>query len=140
MGKRIALKDYVEIDGKDLSNFFSAIGFSSSDTQEDVSGFNANGTSEFLSGARTQQLTGTIFGAYGAGETWDALWHLHRDRSVFTVKWRPDGSQAVSATNPQVVGNAIIPDWAPGATRGSADSFPVTFVAADAAGFTYVES
>ena len=138
MSKRIALKDYVEIDGIDLSNFFSQIGFSSEHSQEDVSGFNASGNDEFLAGKTTQSITGTIFGAYGAAETWDILWPLHRDRTVFTFKWRPDGSEPVSATNPQVEGNGQLLSWASNATRGSVDSFPITISPADATGFDYV--
>jgi len=140
MSKRIALKDYVEVDGVDLSDFFSQIGFSSQQSQEDVSGFNASGNDEFLAGKTTQSVTGQVFGAYGSGETWDILWPLHKNRTIFTFKWRPDSSQPVSSTNPQLEGNAQLLSWAPGATRGSVDSFPVTFSPADAAGFDYVET
>lgn len=140
MSKRIALTDFVEIDGNDLSTFFSQFGFQSDHEQVDVSGFSVSGRDEFLAGKTTQNLTGTVFGAYGAGETWDVLYRLHRDKTVFTVKWRPDQNQAVSATNPQVEGNAQLLSWAGGATRGSVDSFPVTFSPADELGFDYVES
>lgn len=140
MSKRIALKDYVEVDGVDLSDFFSQIGFSSEHEQVDVSGFNANGTDEFLAGKTTQSVTGQVFGAYGDGETWDILWPLHKNRTVFTFKWRPDGSTAVGPNNPELSGNAQLLSWAPGATRGDVDSFPVTFSPADADGFDYVET
>lgn len=140
MSKRIALKDYIEIDGHDLSTFFSQFGFSSQHAQEDVSGFSSSGNDEFLAGKTTQALTGQVFGAYAANETWDILWPLHKNKTVFAVKWRTDSSLPVSATNPQLEGNAQILDWAPGATRGSVDSFPVTLVAGDAAGFDYVET
>lgn len=140
MSKRIALKDFIEVDGVDLSNFFSQIGFSSDHEQVDVSGFSVSGNDEFLAGKTTQSITGQVFGAYGTGETWDVLWPLHRDKTVFTIKWRPDASQPIGPENPQVEGNAQLLSWAGGATRGSVDSFPVTFAAADAAGFDYFES
>ncbi len=140
MSKRIALKDYIEVDGVDLSDFFSQIGFDSVHNKVDVSGFNASGNDEFLAGNTTQGITGTVFGSYGAGEVWDVLWPLHKNRTVFTFKWRPDASNPVSATNPQLEGNAQINEWHAGATRGSAESFPVTFDPADAAGFDYVET
>lgn len=140
VGKRIALKDYVEIDGVDMSDLFSEFGFSSEHAQVDVSGFNPTGADEFLAGNTTQSVTGTVFGSYAAGETWDILWPLHRDKTVFTIKWRADQSLPVSATNPTLEGNAQLLTWAPGATRGSVDSFAVTFSSADATGFTYVES
>lgn len=140
MGKRIALTDFIEVDGVDLSDFFSEIGFSSEHEQVDVSGFSASGRDEFLAGKTTQNVTGTIFGAYGAGETWAVLYALHRDKTVFTFKWRPDQNAGVSSTNPQVEGNAQLLTWAAGATRGSVDSFPVTFSPADQDGFDYTET
>jgi hypothetical protein len=138
MSKRIALKDFVEVDGHDLSNFFSQIGFSSEHAQEDVSGFSTTGNDEFLAGKTAQSVSGQVFGAYDAAESWDVMWPLHKNKTVFTLKWRPDSSLPVSATNPEVQGNAQLLSWAPGATRGSVDSFPVTFTAADATGFDYV--
>lgn len=138
MSKRIALKDFISVDGVTLSNFFSQIGFSSEHAQEDVSGFSESGNDEFLAGKTTQSVTGTVFGAYGAAETWDILWPLHRDKTVFAFVWRPDSSLPVSATNPEVRGNAQLLSWSAGATRGDVESFPVTFSAADADGFDYV--
>jgi hypothetical protein len=140
VGKRIALKDYIEIDHIDLSDFFSQIGFSSENEQVDVSGFNSTGVDEFLAGKNTASVSGTVFGAYGANETWAVLWPLHRDRTVFPIKWRVDSSAGVSATNPELRGNAQILSWSPGATRGSPDSFPVTFTPADSTGFYYSET
>lgn len=140
MTKRIALKDYVEVDGHDVSDFFSQIGFTSEHEQVDVSGFNPTGVDEFLAGKTTQSITGTVFGAYGALESWDILWPIHKNRDIVTFKWRPDSSLPVSATNPQVQGNVQLLSWQGGATRGSVDSFPVTFSPADSAGLDYVMS
>jgi len=138
MSKRIALKDYIECDGHDVSNFFSQIGFSSEHEKVDVSGFSQSGNDEFLAGKTTQSVTGQVFGAYGAGESWDVLYRLHRDRTVFAFKWRPDSSAAISATNPELQGNAQILSWQGGATRGEVESFPVEIAPADEDGFAYV--
>ena len=138
MSKRIALKDYIECDGHDLSPFFRSIGFSSEHAKVDASGFNATGTDEFLAGNTTQGITGEVFGAYGASESWDILYRLHRDRTVFAIKWRPDSSAAVSATNPQLEGNVQLLSWQGGANRGEVEAFPVEFTPADSTGLAYV--
>lgn len=138
MSKRIALKDKIEVDGHDLSNFFRNIGFSSEHAKEDVSGFSTSGNDEFLAGKTTQSISGEVFGAYGVNETWDILWALHRDKTVFPFAWRPDSSAGISATNPSLQGNAQLLTWAGGATRGEVEAFPVEFSAADEDGFDYV--
>jgi hypothetical protein len=137
MSKRIALKDFIEVDHVDLSGFFRQIGFSSEHSQEDVSGFNATGTDEFLAGRTTQQVTGEVFGSYGSNEVHQVLYPLHRDKSTFYFRWRPDQSAVVSATNPELRGNAQLLTYSPGATRGEVDAFAVTFTAADETGFKF---
>jgi hypothetical protein len=137
MSKRIALKDFIEVDGHDLSNFARSVSFSSEHEQVDVSGFNALGTDEFLAGKTTQSVTVEFFGSYGSGEVHDVLYHLHRDRTVFTFKWRPDQSSGFGSTNPQLSGNVQCLSYGPGATRGDADAFSVTFTAADSSGLTF---
>jgi hypothetical protein len=137
-GKRIALKDYIEVDGVDLSDLFSQIGFSSVHDKVDVSGFNSAGSDEFLAGKTTQSVTGQVFGSMAALETWDILYPIHRDRSIVTFKWRPDSSLPVSATNASLEGNVQLLTWNAGATRGDVESFPVEFSPADATGLVYV--
>jgi hypothetical protein len=138
MGKRIALKDYIEVDGHDVSTFFRSIGFTSEHAKLDVSGFSSSGNDEFLAGNTTQSVTGEAFGAYGAGESWDVLYRIHRDRSIVAFKWRPDSSLPVSATNPQLEGNVQLLSWQGGANRGEVEAFPVEFSPADSDGLTYV--
>jgi hypothetical protein len=138
MPKRIALKDFVEIDTTDLSDFCRQVQFSSEHDQVDVSGFNANGTNEYLSGPTTQSVTCEFFGSYGTGEVHQTLWPIHRDRTTVAFKWRPDQTNPIAADNPQLEGNAQIYTYGPGGTRGDADTFQVTFQAADADGFDFV--
>lgn len=140
MSKRIALSDFVEVDGHDISDLCSAVQLHSDDEQVDVSGFNAAGSDEFLQGKRTQSVDLTIFGSYGAGEAHDVLYHIYRDRATVTFKWRPDQNNPVSDTNPQLEGNVKLLSYGPGATRGQADSFQISLPAADAAGLVFVES
>ena len=47
--KRVALYDYIAVDGVALSSFARSVQFSSTDEQVDVSGFNATGVDEFPS-------------------------------------------------------------------------------------------
>lgn len=137
MAKRIALKDFISIDGHDLSNFCRSVEFSSEHEQVDVSGFNATGANESLAGQTVQTVTLEMFGSYGAGEVHDVLYDIHRDRTVVEFLWRPDQTQPVSATNPQLGGNVQILTYGPGATRGEVDAFSVTLSAADAAGLVF---
>ena len=137
MPKRIALKDSVMVDAVDLSNFCRDVRFSSEHERVDVSGFNPLGTNEYLAGATEQSLTCEFYGAYGTGEVHATLYPIHKNRTICAIKWRPDSSTAVSATNPELRGNVQLLTYGPGATRGSEDTFEATFTAADAAGLTY---
>lgn len=137
MPKRIALKDLVEVDGQDLSGFCRQVGYSSEHAQEDVSGFSETGSDEFLAGRTTQSFTAEFFGSYGTNEVHQTLYPIHRDKSVVPIKWRPDKTADVSATNPELRGNAQILTYPPGATRGSVEAFSVTFSAADADGLVF---
>lgn len=137
MAKRIALKDFIEVDNVDLSNFARSVSFSSEHAREDVSGFNATGADEFLAGRTTHEVTVEFFGSYGSGEVHQTLYPLHRDKSIFDFAWRPDQTAGVSSTNPELRGSVQALTYSPGATRGDVDAFSVTFSAADEDGLTF---
>jgi len=140
MAKRIALKDKIEVDNVDLSTFARSVSFSSEHAQVDVSGFNATGANEFLAGQTTQSVTVEFFGSYGSGEVHHTVYPLHRDRTIFTFKWRPDQTAGVSASNPELSGLVQALTYAPGATRGDAETFSVTFSAADETGLVFSDT
>lgn len=140
MSKRIALKDFVEVDHVDLSDFAHSVKFTSTHAQEDVSGFNASGRDEYLAGRTTQSITVSFFGSYGTNEVHQVLYPLHRDKSIFTFKWRPDQVAGVGATNPELRGNVQALDYSPGADRGAVDTFDVTFTCADSTGLVFYET
>jgi len=140
MPKRIALKDSVEVDSVDLSNFCRSVEFSSEHERVDVSGFNSTGSSEFLAGQTTQSVTCEFYGSYGTGEVHATLYPIHAARDIVAFAWRPDQTTAVSATNPSLEGNVQILTYSPSATRGDAETFSVEFTAADPAGLAYVTS
>lgn len=137
MPKRIALKDSVMVDTTDLSDFARQVQFQSDHAQIDVSGFNAGGTNEYLAGATTQTVTVEFFGSYGAGEVHQTLYPIHQNRTVVVFAWRPDQTNPVSATNPELRGNVQVYSYGPGAARGAEDVFQVVFQTADSAGLTF---
>src|ERR1700750_28412 len=113
MPKRIALKDYVSVDSTDLSNFARSVEFSSEHELIAVSGVSATGANEFLAGQTNQTVTVEFFGSYGAGEVHETLYPAHAARDIVPFEWRPDQTNPVSATNPQLTGNVQILTYAP---------------------------
>ena len=137
MPKRIALKDSVEVDSVDLSNFARSVRLTSEHSREDVSGFSSTGANEYLAGPTDQSVEVEFFGAYGAGEVHATLYPIHQSRDVVAFQWRPDQTTAVGATNPELRGNVQIYTYSPGGTRGDVDTFTVTFNAADEDGLQF---
>jgi hypothetical protein len=138
VSKRIALKDFIEVDAVDLSEFAHSVDFESTHARVDVSGFNLTGANEWLAGTTDQKMTIGFYGSYGTTEVHATLYPAHVSRAIVTLKWRPDASAAVSATNPQLEGNVQIYTYGPKAKRGDVEQFDVEFSAADAAGLVFV--
>lgn len=135
MSKRIALTDYIEIDGTDLSNYARQVGWSSEHAEVDVSGFNVGGTDETLAGSTKQAFTVEF---YDSKEVRNVVYHLHKNRDIFPIVWRTDGANVVSDDNPELQGNVQALQYAPTANRGDTPTFSVTFSAADSDGLYYV--
>lgn len=131
VSKRIALKDYIELDGVDLSEFVHRVGFTSTDERVDVSGFNSTGASEFLTGTRVREVTMDIWMGRGTNEPHQVLYRLHKDRLPFDLVWRSDGSSNVGAANPELRGEVLLPEWNEGAGRGEAETMSLTFIQSD---------
>jgi hypothetical protein len=138
MSKRIALKDSIEVDSVDLSNFARSVTLSSEHDRVDVSGFNPTGANEFLAGQTTQSVTVEFYGSYGTGEVHQTLYPIHKDREIVDFAWRPDQTAAVGPTNPSLEGKVQVLTYSPAATRGDAEAFSVEFTAADENGLAYV--
>ncbi len=137
MAKSTALKDRVLIDNVDLSTFAHGVTPASEHERVDVSGFNATGADEFLAGRTEQSVDVDFWIGYAAGESFQVLWNLHTNRTVFDFKWRPDQTLAVSATNPELRGSVQILTFSPAAARGEARDMTATFTAASSAGLQY---
>ncbi len=129
MAKIVALHDYIEIDGQDVSNLFSQFSLDSTDSDVDVSGFSESGTDETLSGTRSEGFTGQAF--YGE-ELAALLWPLHEDREVFRVLWQPNGLVDSSAI--PYYAECQLRNFNPSNTRGSASTMPINFKVADPVG------
>ena len=129
--KIVALHDYVEIDGTDVSNSFSQFGLTSDDSTVDVSGFSQTGTDETLSGTRAEGFSGQ---AFYSDDLADLLWPIHYDRSVVKVLWKPNG--LVDSTAQEYYANCQLRNFDPTNTSASASTMPVSFVVADANGVT----
>jgi hypothetical protein len=135
MAKRIALKDSISVDGQDLSNLSRAWSFTSEHEQVDMSGFNATGFSEFLAGPTTQQVTIEFYGSYGSSEVHETIYPIHKDRDTVALAITVDGLS--DSPGPTLSGNVQVNTYNPGATRGEAETFEVTFAAADEDGLTF---
>jgi len=141
MPKGTALKDFVEVDGEDLSNMARAVVFASEHERIDVSGFSASAFNEYVAGTTEQTLTVTFYGAWAATETYAILWPLHKGRDVFVIRWRPDQTAAVGPGNPELSANVqLLTFGAPNRTRGEAETFDATFTCADDVGFDFSET
>jgi hypothetical protein len=140
MAKRIALKDYVGLDGHDISNFVRAVSFSSEHQRIDVSGFSSTGADEFLAGNTVQSVTLEVYGSYGTNEIHDIAYPIHYARAIVDFAWRPDQTAGVSAANPELGGNVQVLTYNPGATRGEAETFNLELTAADANGLVFSDT
>ena len=138
MAKSTALKDSVVVDNVDLSTFAHGVTPASEHEKIDVSGFNATGADEFLAGKTEQSLDIDFWIGYGSNESFQVLWPLHRDRTVFDFAWRPDQTLPISATNPSLEGSVQLLTFSPAAARGEARTGTFTFTAADEDGLSYV--
>lgn len=124
--KDIALHDSIVIDGTDASNAFRSFGFAGEDSDVDVSGFSESGNDESLSGTRAQSFEGE---AFYTPESYELLWPLFKNRTIFEVQWTPDG--LVDPTRETYYGNCQLRAFNPNATRGDVRVMTCTFKAAD---------
>jgi hypothetical protein len=127
--KLIARHDKILIDDVDVSNSFSEFGYTSEHSEEDVSGFSASGVDETLPGSTAQSFTGT---AFYTEELALIIEPLHRNRTVCTISWQPNG--LVDATREIYYGECTINQFGPANTRGSVSTMPFAARPADANG------
>jgi|SRR6185369_14057268 len=109
-----------------MSNAFDTFGFTSDDSDVDVSGFSVSGVDETLSGTRAEGFTGDVF---ITAESEAILWPLHRDRTIFNVSWQPDG--LIDSSRTTYHAQCQLRTFDPSATRGQPYKTTATFKVAD---------
>lgn len=133
MAKRIALTDYIALDGVDISNLVRALTFNSEDEEVDVSGFNPTGASEHLAGTRVRSIDLECYVSRGANEIHQIVFPIHDSRATCTFVWRASQPDAVSATNEELRGLVKILTYSEGGTRGEAETTTIHLSEASAA-------
>jgi hypothetical protein len=127
--KLIARHDKILIDGVDVSNSFRQFGYSSEHSEEDVSGFSVSGNDEVLPGRTAQGFSGEAFYTEELGAIVEPL---HRNRTVCTISWQPNG--LIDASRETYSGECTINTFGPANTRGSVSTMPFAARAADEIG------
>ena len=138
MAKRIALKDHISVDAVDLSQFARCVEFSSEHERVDVSGFHRHGRERVPRRPnRAVRHHRVLRRLRSHRDTPDPVPDPLQPRSRrVRVAGRPDRSR-LSAPTPSCEGNVQLLTYNPSATRGEAETWEATFVAADSAGLTY---
>lgn len=139
-GKRVALKDLVEIDGADISKWCNGVHVTFEDDQVDASGFNPTGDDDIIAGKRVKTVTLDIIMSRSSGGPKQVLYPLYRDRSTVAFIHRADSSAGVGATNPELRGYVTVPNWGEGATRGELETTTVTLNSSAANPLEYYET
>lgn len=132
--KKIARHDKVMIDGSDVSNAFSDIGFTGSNAVEDVTGFSVTGNAEEIAGKTTTGFSGEM---YYTEEMAAIVYPIFQGRTVVEMSWQPDG--LVDATREIYIGNVQINEFSPRNTVGSVMKSPFSASAADEDGITVTD-
>jgi hypothetical protein len=128
----------VLIGGVDLSIFAHQLDTPDSRAQVDVSGFNPNGTAEFLPGQRTQSIVVSFMQGFGSNEPHRVLDPLYESGTTFPIQIVPDTNQPISPSNPSLGGTASLYDYdgLNGALNARAE-ITATFLPATGTGFAW---
>jgi hypothetical protein len=96
----------VVINGVDLSSHAFNVDTPSAKTEVDVSGFNPNGTKEYLPGLADQTITVQFENDFAAASVHATLNGLYNSGSAFPMFLQPVSAAGTSATNPIFGGSA----------------------------------
>ncbi len=119
-GKFVLTDGYVLITGPngavDLSSYSHTLDTPSTKSQEDVSGFNATASKEFLPGPRDDTVTIGLRQAFtgGTSAVHGVFWNLYNTGGTFTFDLRsvsPTTNSTVSVTNPAYRGTATLYEY-----------------------------
>ena len=121
----------VLIDGTDMSNTFSDISFTGTNTVENVTGFSVTGNVEEIAGPTTTGFTGTWWYTEEAAAI---LYPIFANREVVEMLVQPNGLN--DATRESYVGNVNINEFSAPSSATAVGSAPFSASAADADGIT----
>lgn len=124
--KRTALHDKITIDSDDFSNAFNEFGFSSENTNEDLSGFSVSGVDELEPGRTAESFAGNMF---YTEEVAAAIWPLHKDKTEVEITWQPNGLIDSGAITYYAL--CTINTFSPQNRRGNPSTFPFSATPAD---------
>lgn len=138
MAKYLLTNAKVTVDGKDLSNFAFSLDTPDEREEVDVSGFNPNGTREYLPGLRDQSIVVGFLQGFGTADPHNVLYPLYQSGSAFPISIQPDATAGVGTANPRFNGTATL--YAYNGLSGELNArgeIQVTFRPASNTGFTY---
>jgi hypothetical protein len=127
----------VTVNGVDLSDYAYQVDTPDSRAQVDVSGFNPNGTQEYLPGQKTQSIVINFIQAFGSNEPHRVLQPLYASGTTFAITVQPT-SAAVGVGNPTYGGTATLYEYdgLNGALNARAE-ITATFLPASNTGFAW---
>src|SRR5262245_24413951 len=108
MPKYLLTNAKVTVNGVDLSNFAFSLDTPEEREEVDVSGFNPNGTREYLPGLRDQTITIGFLQGFGSAEPHRVLQPLQAGGSAFAISVQADATASPSISNPTFGGTASI--------------------------------
>lgn len=108
MSKFLLTDVKVVVNGVSLGSHAFNVDTPSEKEQVDVSGFNPNGTREFLPGLADQTIEVQFENDFAAASVHATLEPLYRSGSAFPVYLQPDSDAGTSATNPIYGGTAVL--------------------------------
>jgi hypothetical protein len=108
MSKYLLTNAKVTVAGTDLSSFAFSLDTPEEREEVDVSGFNPNGTREYLPGLRDQTITVGFLQGFGSAEPHRVLQPLFQSGTTFAILVQPDATAGTSASNPTFSGTASL--------------------------------
>jgi hypothetical protein len=108
MSKFLLTKAKITVNGVDLSTFGFSLDTPEAKDEVDVSGFNPNGTREYLPGQIDQTITIGFLQGFGSNEPHRVLQPLFSSGTTFAISVQADSVASPSVSNPTFGGTASL--------------------------------
>lgn len=112
MAKYVLTDAYVSLNSVDLSDHVKSVTITGEADEIDTTAMGTTGTREFLAGLKTWSAQVEFQQDHAAGEVDATLFPLWANGTVFACAFRPT-SGAISTSNPEFQGNAILTSYNP---------------------------